>query len=244
MPFGQKNAGATYQRLVNQMFNRQIDKNMEIYVDNMLIKSNEAKTHLEDLQETFNTLRRYRMKLNPTKCVFGVLSGKFFGSMVSRRGIKANPGKVRAILDMTSPRTVKKAQRLIGRVAALNKFISKATSKCLPFFKTLKQTFQWKDECEATFQNIKEYLAKPPLLNLSIEGEDLFLYLLVSQTGVISTLIREESKVQQPVYYTSQAFQGAEAKYPRIEKMAVSLIVASRKFRPYFQAHTIIVMTD
>ena len=100
------------------------------------------------------------------------------------------------------------------------------------------------DECEATFQNIKEYLAKPPLLNSSIEGEDLFLYLLVSQTVVSSTLIREESKVQQLMYYTSQAFQGAEAKYPRIEKMAVSLIVASRKFRPYFQAHTIIVMTD
>ena len=127
---------------------------------------------------------------------------------------------------------------------SLNKFISKATSKCLPFFKTLKQAFQWKDECEATFQNIKEYLAKPPLLNLSIEGEDLFLYLLVSQTVVSSTLIREESKVQQPVYYTSQAFQGAEAKYPMIEKMAVSLIVASRKFRPYFQAHTIIIMTN
>ena len=244
MPFGQKNAGATYQRLVNQMFNRQIDKNMEIYVDNMHIKSNEAKTHLEDLQETFNTLRRYRMKLNPTKCVFGVLSGKFFGSMVSRRGIKANPEKVRAILDMTSPRMVKEVQRLIGRVVALNRFISKATSKCLPFFKTLKQAFQWTDECEATFQNIKEYLAKPLLLNSSIEGEDLFLYLLVSQTVVISTLIREESKVQQLVYYTSQAFQGAEAKYPRIEKMAVSLIVASRKFRPYFQAHPIIIMTN
>ena len=84
MPFGQKNAGATYQRLVNQMFNRQIDKNMEIYVDNMLIKSNEAKTHLEDLQETFNTLRRYKLKLNLVKYLFGVSLGKFLGFLVSQ----------------------------------------------------------------------------------------------------------------------------------------------------------------
>ena len=100
------------------------------------------------------------------------------------------------------------------------------------------------DKCEIAFLNLKEYLAKPPLLSPSVEGEDLFLYLVVSQTAVSSALICEESKIQQPVYYTSQAFQGAETKYPRTEKMAFSLIMASRKFCPYFQAHTIVVMTD
>ena len=89
------------------MFSKQIDRNMEVYVDDMLIKSKEAKTHLKDLQETFDTLRRYRMKLNPTKCVFGVSLGKFPGLMVSQRGIEENPEKVKAILDMSSPRTVK-----------------------------------------------------------------------------------------------------------------------------------------
>ena len=97
------------------------------------------------------------------------------------------------------------------------------------------------DECEAAFQNLKEYLAKPPLLSSSVEGEDMFLYLVVSQTAVSLTLIREESKVQRPMYYTSQAFQGAKAKYPRIKKMTFSLIVALRKLCPYFQAHTIMV---
>ena len=107
MPFGLKNAGAMYQRLVNQMFSKQIGKNMKVYMDDMLMKSKEAKTHLEDLQETFDTLRMYRMKLNPMKCVFGILSGKFISFMVSQQGIEANTEKVRAILDMTSLKTVK-----------------------------------------------------------------------------------------------------------------------------------------
>ena len=114
MPFGLKNASAMYQRLENQMFSKQIGRNMEVYVDDILVKSKEAKTHLEDLQETFDTLRRYRMKLNPMKCVFGVLSGKFLDFMVSHQGIEANPKKVRAILNMTSLRMVKEVQRLTG----------------------------------------------------------------------------------------------------------------------------------
>ena len=114
MPFELKNASAMYQRLENQMFSKQIGRNMEFYVDDILVKRKEAKTHLEDLQETFDTLRRYRMKLNPVKCVFGVLSGKFLDFMVSHQGIEANPKKVRAILNMTSLRMVKEVQRLTG----------------------------------------------------------------------------------------------------------------------------------
>ena len=124
---------------------------MKVYVNYMLIKSKEAKTHLEDLQETFDTLRRYGMKLNLAKCVFGVMLEKFLGFMVSQRGIEANPEKVRAILDMTFPKMVKEVQRLTRQVVALNRFIFKASDKCLPFFKTLKQAFQWTDECEAAF---------------------------------------------------------------------------------------------
>ena len=151
MPFGLKNAGAAYQRLVNQMFSKQIEQNMEVYVDDMLVKSKKAELHLDNLKETFNTLREYQMRLNLAKCVFRVSLGKFLGFMVSQRGIEANPEKVKAILDMTSPRNVKEVQRLKGRVTTLNKFISRATNKCLPFFKTLKQAFQWTDECEEAF---------------------------------------------------------------------------------------------
>ena len=111
---------------------------MEVYVDDMVVNSREAETHLTDLQETFDTLRRYRMKLNPLKCLCGVSLKKFLGFMVSQRGIKVNLEKVRAILDMVSPKTVKEVQKLTRRVAALNRFVLKATDNCLPFFKVLK----------------------------------------------------------------------------------------------------------
>lgn len=145
-----------------------------MYVDDMLVKSKEEDDHLDDLKETFNTLRQYSMKLNPSKCAFGVSSGKFLGFMVSRRGIEANPEKVKAILKISSPRTIKEVQSLTGRVVVLNRFVSRATDKCLPFFKTLKKAFAWTEECEAAFQDLKQYLSNPPLLSPSKEGEDLF----------------------------------------------------------------------
>ena len=111
------------------MFSKQIGRNTEVYVDDMLIKSKEELTHLDDLKETFTTLRQYQMKLNPSKCAFGVVSGKFLEFMVSQRGIEANSEKVQAIIDMTSPKTVKEVQKLIGRIVALNRFVSKVTDK-------------------------------------------------------------------------------------------------------------------
>ena len=133
------------------MFERQIRRNVEVYVDDMLIKSKEEEDHLDDLKETFNTLRQYNMKLNPSKCAFRVSSGKFLGFMVLQRGIEANLEKVKAILEMSSSRTVKEVQSLTGRITALNRFISKATDKCLPFFKTLRKAFAWTEECETAF---------------------------------------------------------------------------------------------
>uniref|UniRef100_A0A2N9J155 Uncharacterized protein n=1 Tax=Fagus sylvatica TaxID=28930 RepID=A0A2N9J155_FAGSY len=169
MPFGLKNAGAIYQRLMNKMFHNQIGRNIEVYIDDMLAKTKDEENHLEDLEETFETLCQYHMKLNPSKCVFGVSSGKFLRFMVSQRGIEANQDKIKAVLEMTPPMTIKEVQSLTGRVAALNRFVSRATDKCLPFFKTLRKAFTWMDECET-----------------------LYLYLAVSPTAISSTLIREE----------------------------------------------------
>ena len=107
MPFGLKNAGVTYQRLMNRMFASQIGRNAQVYMDDMLVKSRREENHLEDLRETFDTLRTYNMKLNPRKCTFGVTAGKLLGFMVLQRGIEANPDKIRAIMEMTPPRNVK-----------------------------------------------------------------------------------------------------------------------------------------
>ena len=171
MHFGLKNAGATYQRLVNHMFCPQIGQNVEVYVDDMLVKSLDEKKHLEDLQETFDTLRRYNTKLNPSKCTFEVSSGKFLGFMVSQRGIEVNPDKIQAIMNMEPPKNVKEVQSLTRRVATLNRFVSKATDKCLPFFKVLRKAFEWTDECQKAFQDLKVYLTIAPLLSPSKLGE-------------------------------------------------------------------------
>ena len=113
MPFGLKNAGATYQRLVNRMFQKHIGTTMEVYIDDMLVKSPTAKLHIAHLSEAFQILREYNMKLNPAKCAFGVSTGKFLGFIVNNRGIEANPDKIKVVLDMPSPSGIKEVQRLI-----------------------------------------------------------------------------------------------------------------------------------
>ena len=129
------------------MFHPQIWQNVEVYIDDMLVKSQDEGKHLDNLQETFVTLRQYNMRLNPSKCAFRVTSGKFLGFMVSHRGIEANLNKIQAILSMEPLRNIKEVQSLTERVAALNRFVFKATDKCLPFFKVLKTAFEWMDEC-------------------------------------------------------------------------------------------------
>ena len=150
MPFGLKNVEATYQCLVNIMFKEQVGKTMEVYIDDMLVKSKVASDHVAHLVDMFKILRTYRMKLNPFKCAFGVACGNFFGFMVNQRGIKANPEKIQALLDMWSLSKTKEVQSLTGRVATLNRFISKATYKCIPFFESFKgnKRFLWDDKCE------------------------------------------------------------------------------------------------
>ena len=142
MPFGLKNVGAAYQRLMNKMFAHQIGRNVQVYVDNMLVKSQREDYHLDDLKETFGTLRFYNIKLNLSKCTFGVMAGKFLGFMVSQRGIEVNPDKIQAIMEMAPPRNTKEVQCLNGMVAMLNRFVSRVMDKCLPFFRTLKKSFE------------------------------------------------------------------------------------------------------
>jgi hypothetical protein len=217
---------------------------MEVYVDDMLVKITKSVSYVHDLHEAFETLKQYGMKLNPSKCAFGVSSGKFLGYMVSSRGVEANPEKMQAILEMQSLRTMKQLQQLTSRLAALNRFISQSTDKCLPFLKILRKTFEWSSECEKTFSQLKKYLTSSPLLSRTFPSEVLYLYLAVSPTAISAALIREDEGIQKPVYFVSKELQRAEERYPQIEKLAFALIMALRKLRPYFQAHTIRVLTE
>ena len=244
MSFGLKNAGATYQRLMNKMFAHQIGRNVQVFVDDILVKSIWEDDHLDDLKETFNTLRSYNIKLNPNKCAFRVTAGKFLGFMMSQRGIEVNLDKVRAIMELTPPKNIKKVQSLNGKVAALNKFVSRATNKCLPFFHMLKKSFKWTAECQRAFKDLKAYLSSPSLLSPSKLGQALFLCLTVSLATISAALVKEEEKVQKPVYFTSRALRGAKERYPPMEKLVFALVTVACKLKPYFQAHTVIILTD
>ena len=201
MSFGLKNTGATYQRLMNKMFAHQIGRNAQISMDEMLVKSRREDNHLDNLNETFDTLRSYNMKLNPEKCAFRVMTGKFLGFMVSQRGIEANPNKIQAIIQMAPPKNMKEVQSLNGKVAALNRFVLRAADKCLPFFCMLNKSFEWTVECQQAFEDLQTYLSSPLLLSPSKLEEELFFHLAVSSVAVSAALIKEEDQVQKPVYY-------------------------------------------
>ena len=192
MPFGLKNAGATYQRLVNRMFQKKIRASIEVYIDDMLVKSTTVELHIAHMSEAFQILREYNMKLNPAKFAFGVSSEKFLGYIVNNRGIKVNPDKIKHVLDMLPPSNVKEVQRLTGRIVALSRFVSKASDKCQPFFQVIKKSFQWDTHCEEAFSALKTYLSSPPILVSPFEGELLTLYLAVSDFSTSVVLIRDK----------------------------------------------------
>ena len=165
MPFGLKNAGATYQRLMTKVFVELIRDLMEVYTDDILIKTKKEESLLRDLEVMFSRLRQHNMRLNPHKCAFAVEARKFLGFMLTNRGIEANPDKCRAILEMKSPTMVKEVQCLTGRIASLSRFMAASAWKAIPIFSLLKKrnTFEWTLECKATFFDFKQYLSCPPI---------------------------------------------------------------------------------
>jgi hypothetical protein len=137
MSFGLKNTGATYQWCMQACLKEQIGHNIEVYVDNIVIKSMKADSLLDDMWKTFANLDRYSIKLNPKKCSFGVPTGQLLGYLISERGIEGNPKKIQAIINMQPPKTLRHVQQLTGRLAALSCFISKLGKKAIPFYQLL-----------------------------------------------------------------------------------------------------------
>lgn len=141
MPFGLKNAGATYQRMMTRIFRDKIGRTVEVYIDDLVVKSKQQTQHVEDLQGVFEVLRRHKLRLNAEKCAFGVGAGKFLGYLISSRGIEVNPDQIVAVQRLNSPSNPKEVQVLTGMLAALNRFISRFSDRCRPFYQLLKK---WK----------------------------------------------------------------------------------------------------
>ncbi|KAJ3705468.1 hypothetical protein LUZ61_009173 [Rhynchospora tenuis] len=246
MPFGLKNAGAEYQRMVNKLFKEELGNIMEAYIDDMVIKSCSGETHVKHLDKVFAKMKAVGMRLNPKKSFFCLASGKFLGFIVSERGIEVHPSKCQAIMDMEPPSFIKAVQELTGRIAALGRFISKSAEICQLFFQTFKKNkkFQWSEECQQAFTKIKKYLTTPPVISRPVKGETLYLYIAASDTAVSAALVKEEKGTQKSVYFISRVLRDTETRYPPVEKAAFAVMIASRKLKPYFQAHPIKVLTE
>ncbi|XP_068486891.1 uncharacterized protein [Phaseolus vulgaris] len=241
VPFGLKNAGATYQRLMDKVLAPMLGRNVQAYVDDMVVTSLEKSRHVTDLEELFVTIAKYKLKLNPEKCIFGVEAGKFLGFLLTERGIEANPDKCAAILAMRSPATVKEVQQLTGRMAALSRFVSASGEKGHPYFQCLKRNnrFVWTRECEEAFVKLKEYLASPPVLCKPQMGMPLRLYFAITEKAISAVLVQDQDQVQKPIY-----LQDPEVRYQALEKAALAVVFSARRLRHYFQSFTVLAMTD
>ena len=237
MPFGLKNAGATYQRLVMKMFRPLLGSTMEVYIDNMLVKSKQRTDHATHLQQDFDLLWEYGMKLNPLKCAFEVSAGRFLGFMVTQRGIKANAAQLKAILQSSAPNFKKEIQQMIGRLAALGRFISRFTDRLKPFFTTLRGASwaEWNEECDRAFVAIKQYMIEPPILVSPEAGDTLYLYLAASDVAVSVALFKEYGDAKlRPVFFVIKSLTDVETRYTHLERAALALRTAAQKLRLYF----------
>ncbi|KAK1595177.1 hypothetical protein QYE76_026955 [Lolium multiflorum] len=210
----------------------QIGKNVQVYIDDVVITSKKGSTLIEDLKETFDNLDKFCLKLNPTKCSFGVPAGELLGFLVSARGIEANPEKIQAIVTMRKPTKLKEIQQLTGRVAALSRFVARLGEKALPFYALIKQgeNFQWNEEADRAFENLKRAISTPPILVAPKRKEPLLLYIAATPQVVSTALVverEEEGKlhgVQRPVYFISEVLSPSKQRYPQYQKLAESMI--------------------
>ena len=207
-----------------------------------MVKSREAKTLIQDLEETFASLNAVSLRLNPEKCVFGVPSGKLLGFLVSHRGIEANPEKVKAVEDMSPPKTLREMQKLTGRVTALGRFISKLGERALPFFQLMKKKgpFEWTEEADKVFQDLKGYLTSPPVMVAPRPQEPLVLYLAATPYSVSAALVavREERRIktwQQPGTRQNKNKEGPQKPPPRLRRISHRRGVHRRRKGPLSQ---------
>jgi hypothetical protein len=233
MPFGLRNAGATYQRCMNHVFGEHIGRTVEAYVDDIVVKTKRASDLLSDLEMTFKCLRAKGVKLNPKKCVFGVPRRMLLGFIISERGIEANPEKIAAITSMGPIKDLKGVQRVMGCLVALNRFISRLREKGLPLYRLLRKAecFTWTPEAEEALENLKALLTKTPILVPPDAGEALLIYIAATTQVVSAAIVVERQEeghalpIQRPVYFISEVLFETKAHYPQIQKLLYAVVL-------------------
>jgi hypothetical protein len=237
---------------MQHVFGDDIGRTVEAYVDDIVVKTRKMDDLVSDLRMAFDYLRANRVKLNPEKCVFGVLRGMLLGYIVSQRGIEPNPEKVTALERMDPIRELKGVQMVLGCLAALSRFILRLGEKGLPLYRLLKKhnRFSWTIEAQEPLDKLKATLAHAPILTPPRDGEPLYLY-VTATTQVVNTVIVEERTkegqalpVQRPVYYISEVLSETKAQSLQIQKLLYAVVLARRKLRYYFEAHPVTVVSS
>ncbi|KAK1694107.1 hypothetical protein QYE76_010804 [Lolium multiflorum] len=233
MTFGLKNAGATYQRAMNYIFHDLIGKLVEIYIDDVVVKSVSMKGHLEDLRHVLDRTRKFGLRMNPKKCAFGVTAGQFLGFLVHERGIEIGLKSQEAVRTMQPPTTKKELQRLIGKINFVRRFISNLSGRIEPFMGLVKtksdDEFHWGAEQQQAFDDIKRYLTTPPVLVPPQQDRPFYIYLSVADTSIASVVVQLYDGVERVVFYLSRRMLDAETRYPEVEKLCLCLFFTCTK---------------
>jgi hypothetical protein len=224
MPFGLKNAGATFQRCMRRVFRELIGHIIEVYVNDIVVKSKKTGDLVPDLTEVFAKLRQHGVKLNPEKCVFGVPRGMLLGFVMSECGIKANLEKISAIMDMGPIKNLKGVHHVTGCLAALSRFIVRLEERSLPLYKLMKKSdhFTWTPEAQEALDSLKNMLKSPPILTAPTLEEPMLLYISTTTQVVSATLVvkREgpgrSQKVQRPMYFVSEVLSDSKTRYSQM----------------------------
>ncbi|KAK1614114.1 hypothetical protein QYE76_019631 [Lolium multiflorum] len=233
MTFGLKNAGATYQRAMNYIFHDLIGKLVEIYIDDVVVKSVSMEGHLEDLRHVLDRTRKFGLRMNPKKCAFGVTAGQFLGFLVHERGIEIGLKSQEAVRTMQPPTTKKELQRLIGKINFVRRFISNLSGRIEPFMGLVKtksdDEFHWGAEQQQAFDDIKRYLTTPPVLVPPQQDRPFYIYLSVADTSIASVVVQLYEGVERVVFYLSRRMLDAETRYPEVEKLCLCLVFTCTK---------------
>ena len=247
MLFCLKNADATYQRAMNAIFNDMLGHHMEIYIDDILVKSKKVAEDVNHLRKSFEMMRLHQLKLNPLQCAFRVQAGNFVGFLVHQTGVEVDQNKARAIISAKAPQNKKELHKLLGQVNYLRNFISNMVGKTKVFSDLIKpkevEEFKWEKQHQIAFDGIKGYLCKPTVLMPPLKGRPLKLYLSTAKESIGFLLTQNNAEGhEQVVYYLSRILNSTKTRYTPIEKLCLALYFAYMKLRHYmikFQVYVV-----
>jgi hypothetical protein len=242
MTFGLKNAGATYQRATNLIFHDLLGIIVEVYIDDIVVKSSSLNSHLANLRLAFEKMCRYGLKMNPLTCAFGVSAGKFLGFIVQEKGVEIDPKKIEMINKVQAPTSKKELQRFLGKVNYLRQFICNLSGKVDAFTPLLRlksgAEFTWGAKQQEAFDEFKGYLTSPPVLQAPKSGVPFRLYIAAEPNVIGAVLTQETDGKEYIVAYQIRRLLDAEMRYTFIEKLCLSLYYACIKLRHYLLSST------